>query len=222
MLQLCVDTSSMAMIASASSLLMLSSRGKGIVHRDIKAPNCLLLLPTGLDARQAVKLSNLAKLRRQCCFATRAFIIISSLLTHLFCRCRVPSRFLPKTGHALPRLRTDRDFFCDVGSCYLHDAPKKQVHMCSKHVNLPQARCPTLPYLTSLAVPRLPLHSQGTPKGDRRSKHVRAVKQSQAWKTNTNHRTSTVPTNLRARATDVRHDAHHCSALSGARYCPPL
>ncbi|CAE7436548.1 CPK2 [Symbiodinium pilosum] len=31
---------------------------KGIVHRDIKAPNCLLLLPTGLDARQAVKLSD--------------------------------------------------------------------------------------------------------------------------------------------------------------------
>ncbi|CAE7825287.1 CPK2 [Symbiodinium sp. CCMP2592] len=32
--------------------------GKGIIHRDIKAPNCLLLLPTGLDARQAVKLSD--------------------------------------------------------------------------------------------------------------------------------------------------------------------
>mmetsp|Transcript_20192 Transcript_20192/g.47792 ORF Transcript_20192/g.47792 Transcript_20192/m.47792 type:complete len:600 (-) Transcript_20192:142-1941(-) len=32
--------------------------GKGIVHRDIKAPNCLLLLPHGLDERQAVKLSD--------------------------------------------------------------------------------------------------------------------------------------------------------------------
>lgn len=32
--------------------------GKGIVHRDIKAPNCLLLLPHGLDERQAVKVSD--------------------------------------------------------------------------------------------------------------------------------------------------------------------
>jgi len=32
--------------------------GKGIVHRDIKAPNCLLLLPGGLDERQAVKVSD--------------------------------------------------------------------------------------------------------------------------------------------------------------------
>lgn len=28
------------------------------MHRDIKAPNCLLLLPHGLDERQAVKVSN--------------------------------------------------------------------------------------------------------------------------------------------------------------------
>ena len=35
--------------------------GKGIVHRDIKAPNCLLLLPGGLDERQAVKVSDLPR-----------------------------------------------------------------------------------------------------------------------------------------------------------------
>ena len=42
-------------------LVSLSFWGKGIVHRDIKAPNCLLLLPCGLDERQAVKVSDLSR-----------------------------------------------------------------------------------------------------------------------------------------------------------------